>query len=49
MTDETNIIEIRKVTAGDILRLQKISLLTFYETFAAENSEENMKRCLNNN
>lgn len=36
------IIEIQKVTLDNIGQLQKIGRLTFYETFSAGNSEENM-------
>jgi diamine N-acetyltransferase len=36
-------IEIRKVGMGDIKELQTIAKQTFIETFAAVNSEENMK------
>ena len=39
-------IEINKVTLSDIEQLQKIGRQTFYETFSASNSEENMKRYL---
>lgn len=42
MTD----IEIQKVTLNDIDQLQKISRQTFYETFSAGNSEENMTKYL---
>ena len=35
-------IKIRKVTSGDIPKLQKIGKQTFSETFAADNSAENM-------
>lgn len=42
MTD----IEIQKVTLNDIDRLQKIGRQTFYETFSAGNSEENMTKYL---
>lgn len=37
-----------KVTSNDITILQKISKQTFYETFSAFNSEENMKDYLDN-
>jgi diamine N-acetyltransferase len=37
---------IQKVTPADILKLQEISKQTFFETFAAENSEENMRQYL---
>lgn len=39
-------IEITKVTLNDIDQLQKIGRQTFEETFAASNSEENMKNYL---
>jgi ribosomal protein S18 acetylase RimI-like enzyme len=39
-------ITIRRVTLSDIDRLQKIGRQTFFETFAAGNSEENMKKYL---
>lgn len=39
-------IEISKVTLEDIHRLQKIATQTFYDTFSAANTEENMKRYL---
>jgi len=39
-------IKIRKVTTNDINELQNIGKLTFTETFASENSAENMKRYL---
>jgi len=42
MTD----IEIQKVTLNDIDQLQKIGRQTFYETFSAGNSEENMTKYL---
>ena len=38
-----NTIEIVKVTAHDIEKLQKIGRQTFHETFSDSNSEENMK------
>ena len=40
-------IEIRKVTTKDLDELQKIGRLTFYETFASGNTEENMNKYLN--
>lgn len=40
---------IQSVTIGDIDDLQKISIQTFYETFSAENSEENMRKYLEDN
>lgn len=39
-------IEIRKVTVSDIKLLQEIGRQTFYETFSAGNSEENMTKYL---
>lgn len=39
-------IEIRKVTINDLEELQKIGRLTFYETFASGNTEENMNKYL---
>jgi len=39
-------IKIRRVTNSDILDLQKIGRQTFFETFSAENKEENMKEYL---
>jgi ribosomal protein S18 acetylase RimI-like enzyme len=39
-------IEIRKVTLADIDQLQKISRQTFFETFSAGNTEENMTKYL---
>jgi ribosomal protein S18 acetylase RimI-like enzyme len=39
-------IEIRKVTTNDLEELQKIARLTFYETFASGNTEENMNKYL---
>jgi diamine N-acetyltransferase len=39
-------IEIKKVTINDVVQLQKIGRLTFYETFASVNSEDNMTRYL---
>lgn len=41
----TNII-IKKVSLKSIYQLQKIGKQTFYETFSAENKEENMKKYL---
>lgn len=37
-----------KVSVNDLIALQKISKQTFYETFSAFNSEENMKDYLEN-
>jgi ribosomal protein S18 acetylase RimI-like enzyme len=42
-------ITIQKITINKVEALQAISRLTFYETFAAVNSEENMSRYLENN
>jgi diamine N-acetyltransferase len=39
-------LEIKRVTLDDISQLQQVSRLTFYETFAADNSEENMAKYL---
>ncbi|WP_250633045.1 GNAT family N-acetyltransferase [Rhodoflexus caldus] len=39
-------IEIRKVTTNDLEELQKIGRLSFYETFASGNTEENMNKYL---
>ncbi len=39
---------IRKISIDDIGELQKIGKLTFTETFSSENSEENMKKYLEN-
>lgn len=39
-------IEIRKVTTNDLEELQKIGRLTFYETFASDNTVENMNKYL---
>lgn len=39
-------IHIQKVTTSDIAALQTISKQTFHETFSAANTEENMKRYL---
>ena len=39
-------LNINKVTINEISQLQKIGKLTFHETFASENSEENMKEYL---
>lgn len=41
-----NTIEIKKVTINDIDQLQKIGKNTFFETFSAANTKENMKRYL---
>lgn len=37
---------IRKVSLNDMEKLKEIGKLTFFETFASENSEENMKEYL---
>ncbi|HMQ47884.1 MAG TPA: GNAT family N-acetyltransferase [Saprospiraceae bacterium] len=39
-------IEIKKVTPSDINQLQEIGRQTFYETFSVGNTEENMKKYL---
>lgn len=39
-------IEIKKVTLAEITQLQKIGRQTFFETFSAGNTEENMKKYL---
>ena len=41
-----NIINIIKIDENDVTQLQAISKQTFYETFAAVNTEENMTRYL---
>ena len=41
-------IEITKVTTDDVAQLQKIGKETFYETFSAGNTEENMQQYLQN-
>lgn len=41
-----NSFEIKKVTINDIIQLQKIGKNTFFETFSAANTKENMKRYL---
>ncbi len=43
-----NKISIQKITINEVEMLQAISRLTFYETFAALNTEENMSRYLEN-
>lgn len=40
-------IKIRKVTVNDMGLLQKIGRETFFETFSSSNTEENMKKYLN--
>ena len=42
-------VEIKKVTLNEIDRLQKISRQTFYETYSAVNTKENMSRYLEEN
>lgn len=42
-------IEIKKVVLTEIEKLQKIGKQTFIETFSEANSEENMKKYLNDN
>lgn len=42
-------IEIREVGLNDLNALQKISIDTFFETFSAVNSPENMQKYLNEN
>ncbi|MEY4938123.1 MAG: hypothetical protein RIS64_4484 [Bacteroidota bacterium] len=39
-------IDIKQITLNEITLLQKISRATFFETFAASNTEENMKKYL---
>lgn len=39
-------IDIRRITLKDIDQLQKIGMQTFFETFSAGNTEENMKKYL---
>lgn len=41
-----NKIEIKKVTINELDQLQKIGRQTFYQTFASDNSEENMSKYL---
>lgn len=41
-----NTVRIKKVTLNDLYLLQKIGSQTFYETFSAGNSEENMSKYL---
>ncbi|GAA4767947.1 MULTISPECIES: GNAT family N-acetyltransferase [Flavobacterium] len=41
-------ITIRKITVSDLHELQEIGIRTFEETFASENSEEDMKKYLEN-
>ena len=43
-----NTISIQKITLNEVEALQAISRLTFYDTFAAVNTEENMSRYLEN-
>lgn len=42
-------ITIQKVTLNDVNQLQKIGKLTFSETFSGDNSEEDMKKYLDEN
>lgn len=42
-------ITIQKVTLNDVNQLQKIGRLTFSETFSGDNSEEDMKKYLDEN
>jgi ribosomal protein S18 acetylase RimI-like enzyme len=46
LKESMNKIEIQRVTLKDIDQLQKVGRQTFYETFSAGNTEENMKRYL---
>jgi ribosomal protein S18 acetylase RimI-like enzyme len=39
-------VELKRITKADIKQLQQIGRQTFYETFASENSEDNMKQYL---
>lgn len=39
-------VEIKRVTLNDVEQLQKIGRQTFFESFSAENTEENMKKYL---
>jgi hypothetical protein len=39
-------VKIKKVTINDLESLQKIGRQTFYETFSADNTEENMVKYL---
>jgi len=48
ITNKMKSIKIRKISIKDIKELQKIGKLTFAETFASGNSEENMNRYLEN-
>ena len=41
-------IKIRRISTNDITELQKIGKQTFFETFASQNSEENMTEYLEN-
>lgn len=45
-TEKMTDIEIQRVTLNDIDQLQKIGRQTFYETFSAGNSQENMTKYL---
>lgn len=44
--DSIDSVFIQKITLNEVEALQAISRLTFYETFAAVNTEENMFRYL---
>lgn len=44
-----NRIEIKKITLNDVGQLQKIARQTFFETFSAGNTEENMTKYLQEN
>ena len=46
MTVQTKLMEITRVMPNDIEQLQKIARQTFYDTFSADNSEENMSQYL---
>jgi ribosomal protein S18 acetylase RimI-like enzyme len=46
--DSIDSVFIQKITINEVETLQAISRLTFYETFAAVNTEENMSRYLEN-
>lgn len=47
--DERNVIEIVRVAIEDVVSLQQISRQTFVEAFFATNTEENMKKYLEEN
>ena len=46
--DSIDSVFIQKITINEVEALQAISRLTFYETFASVNTEENMSRYLEN-